>query len=42
MDYNKKQKRKTETAEIKFLRSVVVYTRKDKIRNTNIRISEHF
>jgi hypothetical protein len=36
MDYKKKQEAKIENAEIKFLRSVAGYTRKDQIRNTKI------
>jgi hypothetical protein len=37
LDYNKKQVAKTETAGMKFLRSVTCYTRKDLIRNNRIR-----
>jgi CMP-2-keto-3-deoxyoctulosonic acid synthetase len=37
VDNNKKTETKSETAEIKFSRSVVGYTRKDKIRNSKIK-----
>jgi hypothetical protein len=37
MDCDKKQEAKTETAEMKFLRSVAGYIRKDQIENTKIR-----
>jgi hypothetical protein len=37
LDSNRKQEAEIETAEVKFLRSVAVYTRKNQVRNTDIR-----